>query len=68
MDFKVKMPDIANGTKVPYGMLEKQLEESKQEYLRKKQFRHDWLIACFSCVTGAIFGFLASFVFWLITG
>lgn len=33
----------------------------------KKQFKHDWLIAATSSISGGIFGFLASFIFWLIT-
>lgn len=38
----------------------------KEEYERKRQFRHDWLLATFSTVSGAVFGFLGSLVFWLI--
>lgn len=61
-----KVPNFATGAVIPNGVLEVQLKEAKEAALRKKQFRHDWMIACFSSVTGAIFGFLASLIFWLI--
>lgn len=38
----------------------------QEEYARKRQFRHDWLLATFSAFSGAVFGFLGSLVFWLI--
>lgn len=61
------IPGIAKGTAIPAGALARyQYEELKQEYERKCQFRHDWLIASFSALSGAVFGFLTSLVFWLI--
>lgn len=38
-----------------------------EERIRKKQNRHDWLIAIFSVLGGAVSGFLTSLIFWLIT-
>ncbi len=62
-----EIPELAKGTAIPQNMLaEKELRELKQEYERKRQFRHDWLIATFSAVSGAVFGFLTSLIFWLI--
>lgn len=61
------IPSIAKGTAIPSGTLARyQYEELKQEYERKRQFRHDWLIASFSALSGAVFGFLTSLLFWLI--
>lgn len=37
-----------------------------EKELRKKQFRHDWKIAIFSTLGGAIAGFLTSLLFWLL--
>lgn len=41
--------------------------EKNEKELRKKQFNHDWKIAIFSTLGGAIAGFFASFLFWLLT-
>lgn len=61
------IPSIAKGTAIPSSILaEYEYKELKQEYERKRQFRHDWLIASFSALSGAVFGFLTSLVFWLI--
>lgn len=66
--FKIpETPKLAKGTAIPESVLiEQELKELKREYERKRQFRHDWLIATFSAVSGAIFGFLTSLIFWLI--
>lgn len=42
---------------------QKKIDDERQ----KKQFRHDWLIASTSAISGGVFGFLASLLFWLIT-
>ena len=42
------------------------IKQRKEEYERKRQFRHDWIIATASAISGAILGFLASLIFWLI--
>ena len=45
-----------------------QREKEHQELLRKKQFRHDWFIAIFGTLGGAVAGLITSIIFWLITG
>lgn len=45
----------------------KNKENEKQERLRKKQFRHDWMIAVFSTIGGAVAGFITSLIFWLLS-
>ncbi len=60
-----KIPDLANG-KEPDEARYLRFKEAKEEELRKKQFRHDWMIACFSGVTGAIFGLITSILYnWI---
>lgn len=63
-----EIPKLAQG-KVDIGNIvaRTEYEQLKAEAERKKQFRHDWLIASFSVVTGAISGFLGSLLFWLIS-
>lgn len=56
-----KIPRLATGEFDP--TLYQHFKDAKDEADRKKQFRHDWMIACFSCVTGAIFGFIASILY-----
>ena len=63
----MKIPELAKGTVIPNGIQEQWLKEAKEEELLKKQFRHDWFLACFSIITGAIAGLISSFIFWLIT-
>lgn len=58
---------MANGTIIPDGIKYNEFKELKESALRKKQFKHDWLLACFSIVTGAISGIISSAIFWLIT-
>lgn len=41
--------------------------EQNEKELRKKQFSHDWKIAIFSTLGGAVAGFLTSLLFWLLT-
>lgn len=54
---------IANGELLPYSYY----QELKKETERKRQFRHDWLLATFSALSGGVFGFLTSLIFWLIS-
>lgn len=63
-----EMPKLAKGTSVPQmnALKEAEIQHLKEEYERKRQFRHDWLIASFSAVSGAVFGFITSLIFWLI--
>ena len=61
-----EIPNIAKGTAIPESIELLQLEKEQQEYERKREFRHDWLIASFSIVTGTISGLLGSLIFWLI--
>lgn len=42
-----------------------QIETKKEE--RKAAYTHDWRIAVFSSIFGAIAGFVTSLIFWLIT-
>lgn len=59
-----KPPRLAEGKSLP--VMEYEIKLMKEEYERKRQFRHDWLIATFSAISGALFGFLTSLIFWLI--
>lgn len=63
-----EMPKLAKGSSLPQmnALAEAEFQQLKQERERKKQFRHDWLIASFSAVSGAVFGFITSLIFWLI--
>lgn len=62
----MKKPSIANGSVIPYSVLEQQLKEAKEKELRKQQWRHDFRVALFSAVIGGIAGFLASLIVqWL---
>lgn len=64
-NFKIpETPNLAQGKFNP--ILEYELKCAKEEYERKRQFRHDWVLALFSAVSGAVFGFLTSFIFWII--
>lgn len=62
-----KIPEYAKGTIIPNSVLARQLEEEKEKALRRKQFIHDWKIAIFSTLGGAIAGFLTSLIFWLVS-
>ena len=59
-----EFPKLAQGKSFP--VMEYEIKRAKEEYERKRQFRHDWLIATFSAISGALFGFLTSLIFWLI--
>ncbi|MBQ2775427.1 MAG: hypothetical protein IJF40_06050 [Clostridia bacterium] len=62
----VRIPQLATGKFVPPGVDVQIMKEQKEEYLRKAQNRHDWLVALFGVVGGGVMGFLASLLFWLI--
>lgn len=64
----LKIPNFAKGTQTPLmnQAIYDEAKRYKEECERKRQFRHDWLIASFSAISGAIFGFLSSLIFWLI--
>ena len=47
--------------------LEVYFETGAARLNRKKQIRHDWKIAVFNTLGGAVAGFVTSFIFWLIT-
>lgn len=61
-----KEPKLAKGYFVPQCVELQQLEEEKQKTLKHQQFMHDWKIAIFSLVGGAISGFITSLIFWLL--
>lgn len=63
----MKIPELAKGTVIPEGIHNHLLKEAKEEELRKKQFKHDWYLAFFSIISGAVAGLISSFIFWLIT-
>lgn len=67
IEFDFEMPEIAKGTVMPNVVVEKELKESKETALMKKQYRHDWIIAIFSTLGGAIAGLITSLIFWLLT-
>jgi hypothetical protein len=56
-------PKLATGEKLPLGLEEQIYKMQRDEELRKQQFRHDWMIACFSSITGALFGLIASIIY-----
>lgn len=66
-----EFPDITNiakGTITPDGILAQQITEAKEKELRKKQWRHDFRIALFSVISGAIAGFISSAILLHIQG
>ena len=62
------IPKLSSGTVVPDNILLEQYKEAREEAYRKKMIRHDWMVASFSALSGAIFGLLASIAFWIISG
>lgn len=68
MDNNFKIPELAKGTTLPIMENIEMLEyrRMQEEIERKRQFRHDWMIATFSSVSGAVFGLITSVIFWLI--
>lgn len=46
----------------------RQIQDEKNETNRKKQLNHDWFVALFSMIGGAVSGLASSLIFWLITG
>lgn len=62
------IPNLAKGTSVPLqtGKLEAELKEAKEKEIRKEGYKHNWKVAVFSSVFGAIAGFIASLIFWFI--
>ena len=58
----INLPNISNGTIVPYGILEEQLKEAKEKELRKQQWRHDFRVALFSVIAGGISGIITSII------
>lgn len=65
---KIPIPEIAKGTVIPNGILEQQIKEAKEKELRKKQWRHDFRIALFSVISGAVAGFISSAILLHIQG
>lgn len=45
---------------------ERKADIKREEENRKKQYRHDWLIAIVSIVGGTLSGLITSVIFWLI--
>ena len=64
----INLPNISNGTTVPYGILEEQLKEVKEKELRKQQWRHDFRVALFSVIAGGISGIITSIILLKIQG
>lgn len=64
----INLPNISNGTTVPYGILAEQLKEAKEKELRKQQWRHDFRVALFSVIAGGISGIITSIILLKIQG
>lgn len=62
-----KTPKLAKGTVLPESFLMSELKKAEENKARKMQYRHDWFIAIFGVLGGAIAGFLTSFAFWYLT-
>ncbi len=60
-------PNLAKGTQIPESAAMYIMDKEERKAERNREFRHDWLIALFSSISGGIVGFLASLVFWLLT-
>ncbi len=66
MNFRV--PKLATGKVLPEnGLSNAKISELKEETRIKKQFAHDWKIAVFGTIGGAVSGLITSFIFWWIT-
>lgn len=62
-----KIPNLANNPPMPHYVTAKLAQEEIEAEQRKKQFKHDWRIAIFSCVGGGVMGLATSVIFWLLT-
>lgn len=60
------IPRLAKGTDMPASLAMLEMKKAEERALRKKQYRHDWLIALFGVLGGSVAGFLTSLIFWLI--
>lgn len=56
------IPEIARGTVIPPSIAIKEMEEAKAKALRKQQHRHDWAIALFTFVGGALSGLITTLI------
>ena len=61
-------PKLATGKVLPEeGLSNAKISNLKEEAKIKRQFAHDWKIALFGTIGGAIAGLITSFIFWWIT-
>lgn len=60
-------PKLASGKVLPDGLEHALFEKEKEEFLRKEQRRHDWLVASFGVIGGGVMGLITSLLFWFIT-
>ena len=63
----MKIPNIADGKVLPPGIELELMKQEKEELLRKKSLRHDWMIAIFSVLGGGVMGLISSIIFCLCT-
>lgn len=64
---KNQLSPIANGNVLPYQYYKDKRDREREAKLLKRQFRHDWMIAIFGVVGGAVAGFVTSLIFMLLT-
>lgn len=64
----MKLPKIVTGEQLPAGVELALAKQAKEEAELRANRRHDWLIASFGVIGGGVMGFIASLIFWLITG
>lgn len=62
------IPSIARGAVIPTSIAIKEMEEAKAKALRKQQYRHDWAIAIFGVLGGALAGFITTIITLKIQG
>lgn len=60
------MKYLKNWIEIDAATKEAQAKQAKEEAEKKRQFRHDWKIALFNTLGGALAGGLVSLIFWLL--
>lgn len=55
-------PKFSKGTEIPVSVYLKEMDEAKARAERKEKYRHDWAIAIFSFLGGAVSGLITTLI------